>query len=400
MDAGGAALDVRALFQIQSQALKAALAQVDASQTQIWRALQAQNGALQAQIGSLRGGPHDAGDTPAAPSPTPPAHDPAREAAVAAIAQLDAKTKVEVEQDEPAVTYDRVRNAVIALVVIDCALAAIAVFTGGAYGMAYQVRVLFAPLAVTGTYLLFFGTLDSSAMAATAARTYRAYMIVAGALAAVVYAVYGKYAEAVFFLVWCWFGYAYYLTWLLTTMRERMRTRFQGKLAERTQLYTSRLLHIVSVQMALLVQGLAQGVGPHSTGRNLAICTFSLSLALAWVLSAGVYDAGEADTQRRATRLRLSFRESAALVSSMLYVLTGLAGYVMAGQDDPDADTATLLLMVSNVCIPVAAVLVGRLVKDAKNKEQARDPNAAGGVRMVAKPAQVAAQHQQADSAV
>ena len=104
-------------------------------------------------------------------------------------------------------------------------------------------------------------------------------------------------------------------------------------------------------------------------------------------------------TRSGATRLRLSFRESAALVSSMLYVLTGLAGYVMAGQDDPDADT-DLLLMVSNVCIPVAAVLVGRLVKDAKNKEQARDPNAAGGVRMVAKPAQVAAQHQQADSAV
>ena len=40
--------------------------------------------------------------------------------------QLEAKTKKEVEQDEPAVTYDRVRNAVIALMVIDCSLIAIA----------------------------------------------------------------------------------------------------------------------------------------------------------------------------------------------------------------------------------------------------------------------------------
>ena len=379
-DGGGGTLDdhVRALFQLQAHALKAAHARIDALEQQ------------QA----------DKGHRAVPPFPTPPAHNPAREATVAAIAQLDAKTKMEVEQDEPAVTYVRVRNAVFALAVIELSLAAIAAFTGGVYGMAYQVRALFAPLAVTGTYLLFFGTLDSSAMAATAARTYRAYMIVAGALSAVVYAVDGRYAEAAFFIVVCWLGYAYYLTWLFTTMRERMRTRFKGKLAERAQLYTSRLLHIVSVQMALFVQGLAQGVGPHSTGRNLAICTFSLSLGLAWVLSAGVYDAGEADTQQRATRLRLSFRESAALVASTLYVLTGLAGYVMAGQGDPDALAGDLVLIASNGCIPVAAVLVGRLVKDAKNREHARDPNAAGGVQMVARPAQVAAEHQEADSAV
>ena len=65
-------------------------------------------------------------------------------------------------------------------------------------------------------------------------------------------------------------------------------------------------------------------------------------------------------------------RSSAALASTMLYVLTGLAGYVMAEQGDPDAATTGLLLIFSFVCILVAAVLVGRLVKDAKNKEQMR----------------------------
>ena len=382
-DAGGAALDetARALFQLQSQALKAAQAQVDASQTQIDASL-AQIDALQQQIDALRRGSHDACDTRAPPLPKPPSHELARAATVAAIAQLDAKTKKEVEQDEPAVTYDRVRNAVIGLLVISCALLAIAAFTGGHYGMAYQGFRLVMPLTASGLFVLFFGTLDSSAMAATAARTCRAYFIVMGVLVAVDYAVVGEYFEAAFYLFFLWFACAYYVTWLNSTVRERMRTRFKGKLAERAQLYSARLLEIASVQMALLVQGLAQGIGPRSSGRIEAILSFSSSLAFAWLFSTGVFDAAEADPQR-AARLRLSFRESATLVASMLYVLTGLAGYVMAEQDDPNAAITELLLVGQQVSLMVSAVLVGRLVKDAKNKEHPRRAKAAGGVPMV-----------------
>ena len=54
----------------------------------------------------------------------------------------------------------------------------------------------------------------------------------------------------------------------------------------------------------------------------------------------------------------------------MLYGPTGLGGYVMAEQGDPDPATTALLVVGSFVCVLVAAVLVGRLVKDAKNKEQ------------------------------
>ena len=372
-DGGGGTLDdhVRALFQLQAHALKAAHARIDALEQQ------------QA----------DKGHRAVPPFPTPPAHNPAREATVAAIAQLDAKTKKEVEQDEPAVTYDRVRNAVIALAVIYCLLVAIAAFTGRFHGKAYQVGRLFFSLADTGQHILFFGTLDSSAMAATAARTYRAFWIVLGVLVTVVYALDGRYAEAAFQLIFFWFGCAYYFTWLSSTMRERMRTRFKGKLAERAQVYTSRILQIAGLQTALLVQGLAQGIGPHSFGRNTAIFTFSCALIVAWIFSAGVFDAGEADPQR-ATRLRLSFRESAALLASMLYVLTGLAGYVMAEQGDPDADTAILLTLFSFVCLLVAAVLVARLVKIAEKKEElrsyyrARDANTASAItRAAANPA-------------
>ena len=93
----------------------------------------------------------------------------------------------------------------------------------------------------------------------------------------------------------------------------------------------------------------------------------------------GVFDAGEADPQR-ATRLRLSFRESAALAASMLYVLSGLAAYVMAEQGDPDAEITALLLLCTMVCAIVAAVLVGRLVKDAQKHERQRRADVTGEV--------------------
>ena len=92
-----------------------------------------------------------------------------------------------------------------------------------------------------------------------------------------------------------------------------------------------------------------------------------------------MFDAGEADPQR-ASRLRLSFRESAALAASMLYVLTGLAGYVMAEQGDPDAEITALLLLCTMVCAIVAAVLVGRLVKDAQKHERLRRADVTGDV--------------------
>ena len=198
-----------------------------------------------------------------------------------------------------------------------------------------------------------------------------ACVIVQGVLWFVSCAVDGDYAMAVFYLIFSWFGCGYYFTWLLSSMRERMQSRFKGKLAEHAQRYTARLLQISSLQMALLVQGLAKGIGPHSTGHNYAINTFAQSLISAWLFSAGVFDAGEADVQRLA-RLRLSFRESVALASSMLYVLMGLAGYVMAQQDNPDASAAELLNMMSFTSVVVAAALVGRLVKTARKNELLR----------------------------
>ena len=185
------------------------------------------------------------------------------------------------------------------------------------------------------------------------------------------YALVGKYLEAAFYLVFCWFGLAVYFAWFLKAVRRQMRKRFQGELAENAQRYAKCLLEIGSVQAALLVQGLARGIGPKSEGRNEAIFAFSVSLLVAWIFETAVFDAGAADNPRRAARLQLTFLESAAMVTSILYVLTGLAGYIVAEQDDADATVANRVQIASFSCVLVAAGLVGLIVQETAKKQAA-----------------------------
>ena len=230
---------------------------------------------------------------------------------MAYLARIEAETKREEEQDEPSTTYDRVRNAAIALCVLDCSLGASGILTDGIEGKMFQARCLIAPIATTGLHLLFFGTLDSSAMASVAVWTWRVYFFVLGALTFIC-PISVNYYRAAFYLIFYWFGAVYYWCWLLATARERMRTRFEGGLAARSQLYTSRLFQIASFQMALLVQGLTQGVGPKSFGRNLAILTFSVSMLVAWAFSTQVFDAGETDTRKPSAAAVVAPRERCA----------------------------------------------------------------------------------------
>ena len=106
-------------------------------------------------------------------------------------------------------------------------------------------------------------------------------------------------------------------------------------------------------------------IGPDDQGRIQAILTFSNSLIIAWFFITAVFDAGETDP-KRAARLRLSFRESAAMISTAVYMLTGLAGYILAGQGHTDKSAAMLVAMIMLVFVMIAAVLVGHLVKAAK----------------------------------
>ena len=270
-------------------------------------------------------------------------------------------------QVDDARVYQNVRNAVIALLAVVSLLVGMGIFDG----KARRLSRLSGSLALTGTYLLFFGTLDSLAMEKTAVLTYRAWFIVLGPLWSARYALVGKYLEAAFYLVFCWFGLAVYFAWFLKAVRRQMRKRFQGELAENAQRYAKCLLEIGSVQAALLVQGLARGIGPKSEGRNEAIFAFSVSLLVAWIFETAVFDAGAADNPRRAARLQLTFLESAAMVASILYVLTGLAGYIVAEQDDADATVANRVQIASFSCVLVAAGFVGLIVQETAKKQAA-----------------------------
>ena len=279
--------NVRSLILLQSEALKAAQAQIDALLP-----LQARVEALELPRGHDAGNKRDSASLP---------RDSARETTIAALARLEALTKREGAQDEPAATYDRVRKAVVAVSVITCLLYAMAIFTGGFEGIAHQLALLTFPLAITAQLILFFGTIDSRAMANTAAWVWSIFFVVYGILEIAIRSLDGVgETEALYmaFIWFVWFGSARFGAWLLSATRERMRAHLtddeeDNKLAECAHHYTSRLLQIASFQMALLVQGLAQGVGANSYGRNYATYAFSLSLAGAWFLSAALFDTGE-----------------------------------------------------------------------------------------------------------
>ena len=359
-------------------------ARLDAVLTPLLRLLEAANeraDELERRLAMLE--PND--DKPDAP------REPARETTAAALAELRARTELREEQDEPAETYSRVRGVVIALELVVCALIVSALCTDELRGYAYQLGVLIAPIALTGMVLLLFGTLDSAEMGTEALRNWRVFYIVTGALVAVLCALDPEYglAWAVFYLFMNWFLEAYYYGWMTSTMRELMRTRFRGALAERAQQYTSRLLKIAGLQTALAIQGVAHGIDPDDWAHTLAILSFSGSLIGAWFLSTAVFDAGETDP-KRAARLRLSFRESAAVISTALYVLAGFAGYILALQDRTNESFDKVVNMVHDAQLVFnvsSAYLVGRLVKAAKTANAAHATDADGGIAMVQHPA-------------
>ena len=59
------------------------------------------------------------------------------------------------------------------------------------------------------------------------------------------------------------------------------------------------------------------------------------------------------------------------MVASILYVLTGLAGYIVAEQDDADATVANRVQIASFSCVLVAAGLVGLIVQETAKKQAA-----------------------------
>ena len=233
-----------------------------------------------------------------------------------------------------------------------------------------QLIYLTFPLFLTDVCVIFFGTLDSAEMGKVALLTWGVCTLFITVGFTTPFFMDGQYAHAVQCLVGSCIIWSAGFGWLFWTIRARLRMRFQGGLAPRAYHYTARLLQIAGLQIALLVQGVALGLGPESAPRNYAINSVSESLVIAWVFSIGVFDAGETDPKKVAL-LQLSLTESVTMVGTAVYVLAGLAGYVIAEQPNPDGSTtsAQYLDFVNLYTMLFVALLVGRILYIARKKD-------------------------------
>ena len=76
------------------------------------------------------------------------------------------------------------------------------------------------------------------------------------------------------------------------------------------------------------------------------------------------------------------------MISAALYVLTGLAAYILTLQDHPSESAGTNVGFMSLAFDMISAYLVGRPVKAAKTANAARATDADGtGIAMVQHPA-------------
>jgi hypothetical protein len=279
------------------------------------------------------------------------------------------------ELDEPSAVFDRVAKVARTLSggVLTLSLAwvvALALSKESPAVSSYSILILFIPLAYTGQFAHIFDTVNSSAAGSAALRYYHVFESGFTGLFCVAHIIQGRGAAAVFQMAVSELGFTYYAGWLYSVARDRMRARFAGGLADHARQNMPSLLQLVSTQLILAVQGLAQGVnGPFSNSRIQAICTFSLSLSRSYVLSRCVYDAGGTDPTQMML-LRMSLREAAALGACALYVLAGFAGYVLAELDKRiDESTAVLVLLSTQFMVVIAVAFIGRLLTDAEKRQ-------------------------------
>ena len=75
------------------------------------------------------------------------------------------------------------------------------------------------------------------------------------------------------------------------------------------------------------------------------------------------------------------------VLATVLYVLCGFAGYVLASKDRTNESTADWVFHAAGVFSMSSAYLVGRLIKAAKTANAARAADTDNGIAMVQHPA-------------
>ena len=260
--------------------------------------------------------------------------------------QLGVRPAEAEDVDLPAAEYARNFCVTIAVCVYVCAFQGICAFSlGGRQGNASQVMHLFWPICYTMLFAMLFGALDSEAAGRRALQLIRLFACSQVVLAPLLF------RESRFFLVEAagqiiFHGVnALFYPWFGRVTAEVLRKR--GTLKAQAEHYTKRALKVLGFQILLVVSTISLGVdGPRTYWRVFNAETFSITravraenriardanngprrrLVFGWVYLIAIFDVCAVDG-RAATKLRLSPLEAAALVSTGLFFLSGLACY-------------------------------------------------------------------------
>ena len=276
--------------------------------------------------------------------------------------QLGAPADAE-EVDLPAAEYRRVFLATAAFLLWDSTAMSIAAFTSGMEGVLGQVETLLWPMCWTILMALVLGTMDSSVAGRHALLLYRGWLGSCAVIYPIGYWAGGQRGHAVFIfgmfvvntIYWSWLGHL-----VVETLRKK------GNLATQADHYVRRFLKVLGFQILLAITALSQGVnGSESFARVYATFIFSSTLTNVWMYTIVIFDICRVDG-RAAAKLRTSPLQTAALASCGIFLLFGLAGYILAGQRKPSPQAARALfyLLVNSGFITMA--FIGRLAALAR----------------------------------
>ena len=287
---------------------------------------------------------------------------------------LDSVVSVD-DIDQAFAEYARNFYVTAALMVCLFASTVYLAFTGGLYGNASQITMLFVmPFVYTTGFGLVFTTLDCEIAGKRAVQLIRGCHIIMTLLFPIVFWTSGEHGDAVVMFFSFVLDTVVY-PWLLNALRGLLRTRYQGSLTAQAQFYTSRALKIAGFQVLLAVSAAAQGIdGLDTFPRMQSTMTFSVALPQVWIFLIGVFDACGVD-HHAAAKLRLSVLQAAALASCGALTLSALASYVLSEQRDPSKRASRHLLYVMFIAVYLCLFSVGRLVCAARKKITSASPS-------------------------
>ena len=269
------------------------------------------------------------------------------------------------EVDVPAAEYRRAFLVVTLIQFTASAYWLIVAFAslGGVEGNWAQVGLVFWPMLWTFAFALVVGTMDSSVAGRHALLLYRGWLASCAVIYPIGYWAGGQHGHAVFI-----FGMfvvnTIYWSWLGKVVVQTLRAA--GSLATQAEHYKKRGMKVLGFQILLAITALSQGVnGSESFARVYATFVFSSTLPNIWMYGTVIFDICRVDSCV-AAKLRTSPLQTAALASCGIFILSGLAGYILAGQRKPSPPAARALfyLVVNSGFITMA--FIGRLAAVAR----------------------------------